>query len=168
MKTYPNILKPVKQYVLIGIIVLITLFGLTLKANAQSISLESNVEKINNAMVVQLAAYDFDMVIPKVTKEELQAIKDASFNALVYVTDKEIGYYFNTGTKWEMQNVREVFELIDINLAIQQPHAESLIIVADASNQQTLLDYNDHIKHIYRDFIFDKSDNSMAINVERK
>jgi len=52
MKTYPNILKPVKQYVLIGLIVLITLFGLTLKANAQSTLLGNDIEKISNSMVI--------------------------------------------------------------------------------------------------------------------
>jgi hypothetical protein len=168
MKTYPNILKSVKQYVLIAIIVLITLFGLSLKAKAQSISIGNNVDKINNSMVVQLANYDFDIIIPKVSKEELTSFQDASFNQMVYVSNEAAGYYFFMGAKWEMQNVREVFELIDINLAIQKPDAESLIIMADEEDSYSLLDYNHHVKQIYQDFVFDKRDNSMAINIEKK
>ena len=168
MKTYPNILKPVKQYVLIGLIVLITLFGLTLKANAQSISLGNDVEKINTAMQVQLAKHDFDILIPTVSQEQLNSIEDAKFNQLVYVAGAESGYYFYMGTKWEKQNVREVFELIDMNMAIQEPEAESLIMIAGDTDSQSLLDYNDHVKHIYQDFVFDKSDNSMAIHIEKE
>ncbi|WP_375578191.1 hypothetical protein ABWH96_14275 [Marivirga tractuosa] len=168
MKTYPNILKPVKQYVLIGLIVLITLFGLTLKANAQSTLLGNDIDKINNSMVVQLADYDFDIIIPKVSSKELNALKDASFNQMVYVTDEASGYYFYMGAEWEMQNVREVFELIDMNLAIQEPGSESLIIIAGEENSTALLDYNHHVKGIYQDFGFEKQNNVMAINIEKE
>jgi hypothetical protein len=64
--------------------------------------------------------------------------------------------------------VREVFELIDMNMAIQEPEAESLIIMAGESDSQTLLDYNDYVKHIYQDFAFDNRDNTMAINIEKE
>jgi len=168
MKTYPNILKPVKQYILMGIIVLITLFGLTLKANAQSISFENDVEKINNSMTVQLKNYDFDIIIPKVTLGEMKALKDASFNQLVQVTGEEAGYYFYTGATWEMQNVGEVFELIDMNIRIQQPEIESMIMVAGDDDSHTLLDYNKHIKDVYQNFTFDKSDQSLAIHIEKE
>ena len=151
MKTYPNILKPVKQYVLIGLIVLITLFGLTLKANAQSTLLGNDIEKISNSMVIQLADYDFDIIIPKVNKVDLNSIEDAAFNQMVYVTDEAAGYYFYMGVEWEMQNVREVFELIDMNLAIQEPTIESLIIMTGEENSTALLDYNHHVKNIYQD-----------------
>jgi len=167
MKTYPNILKPVKQYVLIGIIVVITLFGLNLKANAQSTSLGNDVDKINNSMIVQLAGYDYDIIIPKISNEELKSIEDASFNQMVYVSDEASGYYFYMGAEWELQNVREVFELIDVNLAIQQPNSQSLIIMADESDSQTLLDYNNHVKQIYQDFTFDTNNNIMAINIKK-
>jgi hypothetical protein len=163
MKTYPNILKPVKQYVLIGIIVLITLFGLTLKANAQSTLLANNVDKINNAMTVQLADYDYDIIIPKITTEELNSISDAVFNQLVYVADGKTGYYFYMGAEWEAQNIREVFELIDSNLHLQEPSAESLIIMADENDSKTLLDYNHHVKNIYQNFVFDEKDKALAI-----
>lgn len=166
MKTYPNILKPVKQYVLIGLIVLITLFGLTLKANAQSTLVGNDVEKINNSMIVQLTDYDFDIIIPKVNKEELKVLKDATFNQLVYVTDGAKGYYFYMGAKWEKQNVREVFELIEMNLAIQNPNPESLIIMAEDGNSSALLDYNHHVKNIYQDFGFDANDTQLAINIQ--
>lgn len=43
MKTYPNFLNPVKQYVLI---VSVALFGFTIKANAQSALLGKEVEKL--------------------------------------------------------------------------------------------------------------------------
>ncbi len=166
MKTYPNILKPVKQYVLIGLIVLITLFGLTLKANAQSTLLGNDVDKINNSMVVQLSNYDFDIMIPKVSSDDLNAFTDATFNQMVYVTDGAAGYYFYMGAEWEMQNVREVFELIDMNLAIQEPGTESLILIAGDDDSNALLDYNHHIKNIYRDFGFDAKDSQMAINID--
>jgi len=165
MKTYPNILKPVKQYILIGILVLMTLFGLSLKANAQSTTLGSDVDKINNSMVIQLRNHDFDVVIPKVTKEQLASFEEASFNQMVYVQDEGAGYYSYMGAKWEIQNVREVFELIEVNLTIQQPSTESLIIVANGDDSQALLDYNHHIKKIYQDFTFDTVDNSLAINI---
>ncbi|WP_296622539.1 hypothetical protein [Marivirga sp.] len=166
MKTYPNILKPVKQYVLIGIIVLITLFGLTLKANAQSTLLKNDVDKINNSMVVQLANSDFDIIIPKVSTEDLQTLEDAAFNQMVYVADGATGYYFFMGTKWEKQKVSEVFELIDMNLAIQQPDTESLIIIAGEESSNALLDYNLHVKKIYQDFGFDIKNNDLAINIQ--
>ncbi|WKK73745.2 hypothetical protein QYS49_17700 [Marivirga salinae] len=166
MKTYPNILKPVKQYVLIGLIVLITLFGLTLKANAQSALLGNDVDKINNSMVVQLSNYDFDIMIPKVSSDDLNALTDATFNQMVYVTDGAAGYYFYMGAEWEMQNIREVFELIDMNLAIQEPSTESLILIAGGNDTNALLDYNHHIKNIYRDFGFDPKDSQMAINID--
>lgn len=166
MDTNSNILKPVKQYVLIGIIVLITLFGLTLKANAQSTSLENDVDKINNSMVIQLANYDFDIVIPKISKDDLELIDDASFNQMVYVTDEAAGYYFYMGAEWEMQNVREVFELIDVNLTFQEPTHESLIIIAGEEESKTVLDYNHHVKSTYQDFEFEKHNNDLAINID--
>ncbi|ADR20837.1 hypothetical protein MATR_15370 [Marivirga tractuosa] len=165
MKTYPNILKPVKQYVLIGIIVLITLFGLTLKANAQSTLLTDNVEKINNAITVKLADYDYDIIIPKITTEELNSISDAVFNQLVYVADGKTGYYFYMGAEWELQKIREVFELIDSNLHLQRPSAESLIIMTDMADSKVLLDYNHHVKNIYQDFGFDEKDQALAVNL---
>jgi hypothetical protein len=168
MKTYPNILKPVKQYVLIAIIVLITLFGLTLKANAQSTHLGNDVDKINNSMVIQLADYDYDILIPKITNEELNAMENATFNQMVYVADGASGYYFYMGSSWEMQNIREVFELIDMNLALQKPNSESLIIVADGGDSNVLLDYNHHIQNIYQDFGFDVNDKAMAINYKKE
>jgi hypothetical protein len=168
MKTYPNILKPVKQYVLIGIIVLITLFGLTLKANAQSTLLADNVEKINNSITVQMVNYDFDIIIPKVTREELNSVKDAVFNQMVYVVDGAKGYYFYMGAEWEAQNIREVFELIDSNLHLQKPSAESLILMAGEEDSKALLDYNHHIKNIYQDFGFDVNSNVMAINIRKE
>lgn len=168
MKTYPNILKTVKQYVLIAIIVLITLFGLTLKANAQSTHLGNDVDKINNSMVIQLADYDYDILIPKITNEELNAMENATFNQMVYVADGASGYYFYMGSSWEMQNIREVFELIDMNLALQKPNSESLIIVADGGDSNVLLDYNHHIQNIYQDFGFDVNDKAMAINYKKE
>jgi len=168
MKTYPNILKPVKHYVLIGLMVLIILFGLALKANAQSTLVGNDVEKINNSMVVQLADYDFDIIIPKANKEELNALKDATFNQMVYVTEGAKGYYFYMGSKWEKQNVREVFELIDMNLAIQNPNPESVILMAEERNSSALLDYNHHVKSIYKDFGFETKDSQMAVNLKRE
>jgi|GEM_PF-6582991 hypothetical protein len=168
MKTYPNILKPVKQYVLIGLIVLITLFGLTLKANAQSTLLGNDVDRINNSMVIQLADYDFDIIIPKVSTEELNLLADAAFNQMVYVTDGAAGYYFFMGVEWEKQNVREVFELIDLNLAIQKPSAESLILVSGEADSTSMLDYNHHVKKIYQDFGFDTKDDVLAINIRKE
>jgi hypothetical protein len=168
MKTYPNILKPVKQYVLVGLIVLITLFGLTLKANAQSTSLGNDVDKIKNAMVIQLAAYDYDVIIPKISNEELYAIGDAHFNQMVYVEDEAAGYYFYMGAKWEMQNIREVFELIDSNIHLQTPETSSIIMMAGEEDSKPLLDYNHHVKSIYKDFGFDVNDNAMAINIEKE
>jgi len=169
MKTYPNILKSVKQYILIGLIIMITLFGLTIKANAQSTSIGSDIDKINNAMVVQLVKYDYDIMIPKVSSEELSAINDAKFNQMVYVADGETtGYYFYMGAEWEMQNVRQVFELIDMNLAIQDPNTESLIIMAGGNDSRALLDYNHHVRNIYKDFGFDNKENVMAINIEKE
>lgn len=168
MKTYPNILKPVKQYVLIGVIVLITLFGLTLKANAQSTLLTNDIDKINNSMVVQLANYDYDIIIPKVSSEELNVLNNATFNQMVYVTDGANGYYFYMGSEWEKQNVREVFELIDLNLAIQNPNTESLILIAGEDDSKALLDYNHHIQNIYQDFGFDKKESQMAVNLKKE
>lgn len=168
MKTYPNILKPVKQYVLIAIIVLITLFGLALKANAQSTLLENDVDKINNSMVIQLADYDYDILIPKISNKELNTMKDATFNQMVYVADGASGYYFYMGSTWEIQNIREVFELIDMNLALQKPNNESMIIIVDGDNSNVLLDYNHHIQNIYKDFGFDVNDKAMAINFKKE
>ena len=117
-------------------------------------------------MIVQLTDYDFDIIIAKVNKEELKVLKDATFNQLVYVTDGAKGYYFYMGAKWEKQNVREVFELIEMNLAIQNPNPESLIIMAEDGNSSALLDYNHHVKNIYQDFGFDANDTQLAINIQ--
>ncbi|WP_375578190.1 hypothetical protein ABWH96_14270 [Marivirga tractuosa] len=168
MKTHHNILKPVNQNILIGFIFLITLFGLSLNANAQSTLLENDIDKINNSMVVQLADYDYDIVIPKVSSEELKTLKETVFNQLVYVSDGDSGYYFYMGNEWEKQNVSEVFELIDMNLAIQRPDTESLIIVAGAEKSNTMMDYNHHVKNIYQDFGFDTKDEAMAINIRKE
>ena len=168
MKTYPDISKSVKQNILTGVIVLVALVGFNFQSNAQSISLGNDIDKINAAMQVQLANHDYDILIPKVSKEELNSIEDAKFNQLVYVAGAEPGYYFYMGTKWEKQNVREVFGLIDMNLAIQQPEGESLILTAEGADSKSLLDYNEHIKHIYQAFTYDKSDNSMAIHIEKE
>lgn len=82
-----------------------------------------------------------------------------------YITDEKGGYYFYMGAEWERQNSREVFELIDINLAIQEPVAETLILIAGETSSEALLDYNHHVKQIYQGFVCDKKDNSMAINI---
>lgn len=84
MKTNVNIHTSVKQYILIGIIVMITLFGLTLKAHAQSSSIAQVLNKINNAMIVKSIAHDFDIIIPKITREELNSFEDVFFNQMVY------------------------------------------------------------------------------------
>ncbi|MGM0581035.1 MAG: hypothetical protein ACQETL_10175 [Bacteroidota bacterium] len=162
MKTYINIAKLMKQNILIGLIVL----GLSFTANAQSTLLGNDIDKINTSMVVQLADYDYDIVIPKVSSEELETLEDVAFNQMVYVSDGDKGYYFYMGAEWEVQNVREVFELIDMNLAIQEPAFESFIMVAGEKDSRTLLDYNHHVKMIYQDFGFDAKDNDLAINIE--
>lgn len=162
MNTYINITKAVKQNILIGLIVL----GLSFTANAQSALLGNDVDKINNSMIVQLADFDFDIVIPKVSSEELKTLEDAAFNQMVFVSDGDKGYYFYMGIEWEKQNVREVFELIDMNLTIQEPSSESLIMVAGEKDSKTLLEYNHHVKMIYQDFGFDAKNNDLAINID--
>ena len=67
-----------------------------------------------------------------------------------------------------MQNIREVFELIDSNLHLQKPSTESLILMAGEEDSKALLDYNHHVQNIYRDFGFDVTDNAMAINIAPK
>jgi hypothetical protein len=168
MKMYPNILKPVKQYGLIGIIVLINLFGLSLKANAQNTLLADNVDKINNGITVQMVDYDYDIIIPKVTTEELNSIEDAVFNQLVYVVDGAKGYYFYKEAEWGAQSIREVFELIDKNLQLQKPSVESLILMAGEEDSKVLLDYNHHVKGTKQEFGFNKKDNAMTIYSESK
>lgn len=165
MKTHINISNQLRQFILVGIILVISLSGTRFTANAQSVALGNDVDKINNAMVVQLRTHDFDILVPKVKKEELQALKDAKFNEMVYVLGEDAGYYFFMGANWEKQSVREVFELIDVNLTIQEPNADSFIVVANGEDSEFLLDYNDHVQHIYQNFVFDKQDNSMAINI---
>ncbi|HET8859934.1 hypothetical protein [Marivirga sp.] len=167
MKNHTNSHNAIKKFVLVGLIVVISLFGLILDANAQSTLLGKDLDKINISMVVQMADYDFDIMIPKVSSEELKTLDDVAFNQMVYVTDGASGYYFYLGTKWELQKVSEVFELIDMNLAIQKPNAESLIIMADEGDSNALLDYNHHVKSIYQDFGFDKQENVMAINIKK-
>ena len=61
MKTYHNILKPINQYVLIALIVLITLLGFGLKAHS-SLALEQNhSEIINSSSPARLANYESDI-----------------------------------------------------------------------------------------------------------
>ena len=62
MKTYHNILKPINQYVLIALIVLITLLGFGLKANS-SLAIEQNhTEIINHSSPAKLANHESDIV----------------------------------------------------------------------------------------------------------
>ncbi|MGM0581036.1 MAG: hypothetical protein ACQETL_10180 [Bacteroidota bacterium] len=168
MKTYPNILKPVKQYVLIGLIVLITLLGFTIKANAQSPLVGNDLDKINNSVTVQLAEFDFDVIIPKITQKELQSMEGAIFNQMVFVSDGEAGYYSFKGTKWEMKNVREVFELIELKLSFQEPNTESLILFTGEEDAKSLLDYNFHVNKIYKDFGIEPDENALAMNLEKE
>lgn len=165
MKTYPKYLKTVNQNILIAIAFLITLFGMSLKANAQHSPLGNDVDKIKNSVIVQLANYEHDVLIPKVKAEELKNFTAATFNQLVYVVDGNSGYYSFKGSSWEKGKIAEVFEMIDFNISISEPESASMILLADELNPTMVLDYNDHISNIYNGFTFDGEANTMAVNL---
>lgn len=168
MKTYHKHLKAVNQNILIAIAILVTLFGMTLKANAQDLPLGNDLDKIKNSVIVQLANYEFDVLIPKINLEDLDTFTEATFNKLVYVVDGNSGSYYFKGSSWEKRKINEIFEIIDFNISIGQPESTSMIIIADEFNPTMVLDYNAHIKTLYNGFSLDGEANTMAINFKKE
>ncbi len=108
MKTYPKYFRIANQNILIALVVLITLFGLSIKTKAQSPVLGDDEQKIKTSMKIQLNNYDFDVLVPKITTKELEAYTDLNFNHMVYITDKNPGFYKFFNNQWAKKSVKEV------------------------------------------------------------
>ncbi len=162
MKTYHKHLK-IGNNTSIVLIVLITLFGLSIKTKAQSPALENDEIRIKTSMKVKLNDFDFDVLIPKITSDELNAYTEVKFNHLVFVSDKNPGFYKFFNNQWTKKSVKEVLEVIEMNLVMGSPLVEDIILTTN--NNRNLLDYNSHVDHLYRGFVFENGGTQLAINI---
>lgn len=166
MKTYMNYLKIGNKSMLIALLVLITIFGLSIKTKAQSPLLGNSELLIKTSMKVKLNNFDFDVLVPRVTTEELNAFTDVNFNHLVYVSDKNPGFYKFFNNQWTKKSVKEALEVIEMNLVIGDPLVEDIILTNNSN--RNLLDYNSHVDHLYRGFVFKEGSTQLAILINKK
>ncbi|MBK6264175.1 hypothetical protein JKA74_03930 [Marivirga sp. S37H4] len=167
MRTNPRSIRVAHQNVLVVLLVVfITLFGLSLKLQAQSPVLGNDFEKVSNSMKVQMNNLDFDVLIPKVNKSELSALTEANYTQLVYVTDENPGFYMFSHNQWKKQNVRNVLAVIELNMQMGEPSTSDMIIeTTTEGNSKQLLDYNSHIHQLYNGFSFEEGSNQMTISI---
>lgn len=164
MKTYPKYFRVANQNFLIVLIVLFTVLGMSLKLKAQDPVLGNDYELVNNSMKIKMSKHDFDILVPKVEINTLSTYSEVYFNQLVYVTDKNPGFYMFTNNQWVKQSVSELLTQIDLNLDLSVPRLADMVLVSDENNRH-LLDYNGHISHLYADFSFEEGSNQMAISL---
>ncbi len=165
MKTYPKYFRIANQNILIALVVLITLLGLSIKTKAQSPTLGNDALKINTSMKIKLNSFDFDVLVPKITKSDLEAYTDVNFNHLVYITDENPGFYKFFNNQWTKKTVKEVMEVIEMNLVMGSPLTEDIILTANSN--RNLLDYNSHVDHLYSGFIFEEGTTQLAILINK-
>jgi hypothetical protein len=162
MKTYRH-LRILDRKFLVALIILITLAGLSLKLKAQSPQLGDDLTKITSSMKIKLNEHSFDILVPKVEKNNLSAFEDVRFQQIVYVTDENPGFYLFLNNQWEQQSVRSLLVSIDMNLKIKTPQLEDVILESGTEGSRQLLDYNSHIAHLYSGFTFEEGSTQMAI-----
>ncbi len=165
MKTYPKYFRIVNQNILIALVVLITLLGLSIKTKAQSPALGNDELKIKTSMKIKLNNFDYDILVPKIKINELEAFTEAKFNQLVYVTDENPGFYKFFNNQWTKKSIKEVMDAIEMNLIMGNPLNEDIILTSN--NEKTLLDYNRHVHNLYKGFGFDKGTTQLAINIAK-
>ncbi|MBK6264173.1 hypothetical protein JKA74_03920 [Marivirga sp. S37H4] len=165
MKTYPKYFRIANQNILVVLVVIITLLGMSIKLRAQSPVLGNDGEKINATMKIQLKNYDFDVLVPKVDTNELMTYSDNNYNQLVYVTDEKPGFYMFFNNQWTKQTVGDVLTVIEMNLQMSPPIAESIIIQVGANGSKQLVDYNGHLSTLYNGFTFEKESGQLAIRL---
>jgi hypothetical protein len=161
MKTYTKYLRIANQNILIALLVLITLFGLSIKTKAQNPTLGNDELKIKTSMKIKLNSFDFDVLVPKITTNELEALMEVNFNHLVYVSDLNPGFYKFFNNQWVKKSIKEVLEVIEVNIAMGKPLIEDIILTGN--NDQSLLDYNSHVDHLYEGFFFEEGSTQLAI-----
>lgn len=165
MKTYPKYFRIANQNLLIVLVVLITIFGLSIKTKAQSPALSNDEQKINSSMKIKLNSFDFDVLVPKISSKELEAFTEVNFNHLVYVTDENPGFYKFFNNQWAKKSVKEVLAVIEMNLLMSDPLTEDIILTNNSN--RSLLDYNGHVDHLYQGFLFEEGTTQLAINFKR-
>lgn len=165
MKTYPKYFRIVNQNLLIAIVVLITLLGLSFKTKAQSPSLSNDELKIKTSMKIKLSQFDFDILVPKIKKSELEAYTEVNFNHLVYVTDENPGFYKFFNNQWAKKSVKEVLEVVEMNFIMSKPATESIILTTN--NDRRMIDYNSYVDYLYQGFFFEEGSNQLAVLIRK-
>ncbi|PTB95651.1 hypothetical protein C9994_10775 [Marivirga lumbricoides] len=166
MKTYNRSLRVLDHKFVIALIVLFTLLGLSMKLKAQSPVLGSDYAKVTSSMKVKLNDFDYDILVPKVLKADLEGYENIRFNQVVYVTDENPGFYLFLNNRWEKQNVRDLLASIDMNLKMKKPEVEDIIIQVVVNESKQMLDYNGHIAHLYRGFTFEEGGTQLAVSIK--
>ncbi|MBK6264174.1 hypothetical protein JKA74_03925 [Marivirga sp. S37H4] len=159
----PTYFQITNQNFIIVLFAVMAFFGMSLNAQAQSPVLGYDMEKVNNSMKIQMNNQEFDVLIPKVNKNELSAFVEANYNQVVYVTNEDPGFYMYSHNQWTKQNVRSVLAEIELNIHMSAPSSEDIIIEASVANSKQRLDYNSYIEQLYKGFIFEEGSNQMAV-----
>lgn len=165
MKTYPKYFRIVNQNLLIAIVVLITLLGLSIKTKAQSPALGNDELKIKTSMKIKLNQFDFDILVPKIKKSELEAYTEVNFNHLVYVTDENPGFYKFFNNQWAKKSVKEVLEVVEMNFIMSKPATESIILTTN--NDRRMIDYNSYVDYLYQGFFFEEGSSQLAVLIRK-
>lgn len=165
MKTFSNKSRLVSPYFLM-LIILIAAFGMNLTLHAQSPVMGNDFERVNNSMKIQMNKQDFDVLIPKVKMIELVTFSDAAYNQLVYVTDEKPGFYTFSNNEWTKQSVRFVLAAIEMNIQMEIPSMNNILIEATNHEAKQMLDYNSYISNLYYGFNFEEGSNEMAVFIK--
>ncbi|GAB3339132.1 hypothetical protein GCM10027429_25120 [Marivirga atlantica] len=155
----------VNKNTLLGIIVFLLLLGFSLKSQAQSPEIGTDVTKLENSMKLQVNNSDLAILIPKVAADEITAFTDLSYDQMVYVEDRESGFYQFKQGEWIKISIREALNKVKDNIELSAPSFDNIIIDGSVASNRNMLDYNGHIKELNEMFNLQNGNDNFAVNV---
>lgn len=166
MKTSYKYFSLINQNVLIGLSILITLFGLSIKAHGQSPEIGNDFDRFTNSMKLHLNETELSVLIPKVNKEELSDYTDISNDQLVYVKNEIKGFHIYQDGQWNKVSVATVIEKVSGNIQVLAPTLDSIIISTSLASNEKFLDYNTHVRVINSLFDLGERQGNYAIQLK--
>lgn len=78
------------------------LFLTSLNAKAQSFSINTDGSVADTSAILDVKSPSKGILVPRITKTQINSIFQPAVGLLVYQTDKEKGFYFYNGIKWSL------------------------------------------------------------------
>lgn len=155
-----------KSELFILLLIFISLLGVSIKASAQSPTVGTDHEVLENSMKLQVNGSNFSVIIPKVKFSELTAFTELTYDQLLYVSDKEVGFYQFRDDKWSKVSVMEALKTIKSNLELATPSNNNIILNGSFAANRNYLDYNSHVKELGEVFKNNPTSKNFAINLK--